>query len=100
MTKGTTPTYILSFKETIDFSTVVYWTVTMKQGTVIHNIDDPIVDAAESTLTIVLTQQQTLQFTTGEASLQVKGKFSDGTVFASDIQRVHVNPILDERVIQ
>ena len=100
MTKGTTPTYILSFKEEINFSEVTHWTVTMKQRNAIVNIDNPIVDVENSTLTVVLTQDQTLKFTTGDASLQVKGKFTNGTVFASDIQRVHVNPILDERVME
>ena len=64
------------------------------------SIDDPIVDAENSKLTITLTQEQTLGFQKGVANLQVRGVFADETAFASDICTVPINPVLDERVIE
>ena len=100
MTKGTAPSYILSFAEEIDFSAVTFFTVAIKQGSTLIKIDDPVIDTENKTLSVTLSQEQTLKLSSGEASLQVKGKFADGTIFASDIQKVPVNPILDERVIE
>ena len=79
---------------------VNYWTVAIKQGKTLLTIDDPEVDAENRTLSITLTQEQTKIFQVGEANIQVKGKFAEGTVFASDIAKVPVNTVLDERIIQ
>ena len=99
MTRGTTPTYIISFKEEIQFDSVDTWSVTLKQIPYELNIDDPVVDLVEKTLSVTLTQEQSLGFRKGNAELQVRGVFADGTAFASNIGCVPVNPILDERVL-
>ena len=100
MTKSTTPTYILEFDSEFTFDAVIFWTVALKQGKTLLTIDDPQVDTENKTLTITLTQEQTLSFQVGEANIQVKGKFADGTVFASEIEKVPVNTVLDERIIE
>lgn len=99
MTRGTTPTYTISFEEEIDFSSVTTWAVTLYQFGHTLTIEDPIVDLTENTLTITLTQEQTLLFQKGQASLQVRGVFGDGVAFASNIGCVPINPVLDERVL-
>ena len=99
MTRGTTPSYELSFKEQFDFAAVDIWSVTLKQWKTEVTIDDPEVDFENSKLTITLTQEQTLLFSKGTAELQVRGVFGDGTAFASDIACVPINPVLDERVL-
>ncbi len=99
MTRGTTPTYVISFNEDLDFSKVKLWSVSMEQYPYEINIDDPVVDAENKTLTVTLTQAQTLGFRKGEAKLQVRGVFVDDTAFASNIGCVTVCPILDERVL-
>lgn len=100
MTRGTTPTYIINFEETVDFSTVASWLVTFSQmGHELLSLDNPIVDLTENTLTITLTQEQTLLFQKGVASIQVRGMFGDGVAFASNIGCVPINPVLDERVL-
>lgn len=100
MTRGTTPSYIISFKEDIQFSDVSLWTVTLKQWQQSVQFDDPVVDLEEKTLTVTLTQEQTLGFQKGAVELQVRGLFADGTAFASNIGCVPINPILDERVLE
>lgn len=99
MTRGTTPTYIISFDETIDFSSVDTWLITLKQADAMLSINDPVVDVEEGTLSITLSQEQTLGFKSGQARLQVRGMFADEVAFASNICTVPINPILDERVI-
>ncbi len=99
MTRGTTPTYTISFEEEIDFASVASWIVTLYQFGHMLTIEDPIVDLTENTLTVTLTQEQTLMFQKGQASLQVRGMFGDGVAFASNIGCVPINPVLDERVL-
>lgn len=99
MTRGTTPSYIISFKEEIMFDSVEIWSVTLKQIPYELNIDNPEVDPVEKTLTVTLTQEQTLGFRKGMAELQVRGVFADGTAFASDIGCVPICPVLDNRVL-
>ena len=99
MTRGTTPSYEISFKETFDFAAVDIWSVTLKQWKTEITIDDPDIDYENSKLDITLTQEQTLQFAKGTAELQVRGVFGDGTAFASNIGCVPINPVLDERVL-
>lgn len=100
MTRGTTPSYIISFKEEIQFDDVTFWTVTLKQWQQSVKFDDPVVDLEEKTLTVTLTQEQTLGFSKGTAELQVRGVFADGTAFASNIGCVPINPVLDERILE
>lgn len=100
MTRGTTPSYIISFEEELDFTAVDLWTVTLKQFPTEVNIDNPYVDMEAKTLTVTLTQEQTLQFRNGKADLQVRGVFANGTAFASNIGCVPVCPVLDERVLE
>lgn len=100
MTRGTTPSYIISFNEEVDFEHVVLWSVTLKQWRQSLQFDDPVVDLEEKTLTVTLTQEQTLGFSKGTAEIQVRGVFADGAVFSSTIGCVPVNPILDERILE
>lgn len=99
MTRGTTPTYVISFEEDLDFSAVKLWSVTLEQYPYEVNLDEPEVDAENKTLTVTLTQEQSLGFRKGKAELQVRGVFTNGTAFASNIGCVPVCPVLDERVL-
>lgn len=100
MTRGTTPSYVITFEEELDFTAVDLWSVTLKQFPAEVNIDDPYVDMEAKSLTVTLTQEQTLQFRNGKADLQVRGVFANGTAFASNIGCVPVCPVLDERVLE
>ena len=99
MTRGTTPTYIIDFKEEIDFSSVTTWVVTLRQAGRKLSIEDPVVDLENRTIKVTLNQEQTLRFARGQAELQVRGVFADGTAFASDIGSVPINEVLDARII-
>ena len=103
MTRGTTPTYTIKIKGSIDFSEVDIFYVTVKQMSVsiTHTSEDDSVtlDAENNKVGIALTQEETLSFKEGTADLQIRGKFSDGTAFATVPKRVPVNRVLYEEVI-
>lgn len=103
MTQGTTPSYIFRFKRNLDFSEVALFQITLQSCRieVTHTSDDECVhvDAEQKTITLTLTQAETLQFKEGEAEVQVRGRFRDGTAFASKVYRVPVNRSLNKEVI-
>lgn len=99
MTRGTTPTYKLYFTDDIDLTQVTEWHVTLKQGHYAVDKTDVEIDAEEKTLSIFLTQAETLGFKDGDAEMQVRGKFANKIAFASKIVRVPVNRVLLEGVI-
>lgn len=104
MTRGTTPTYKITFEQDIDFSTVDAFYFTLKQSStakVTRKIsgDSPSIDAENRTIEWTLTQEETLKFKEGGAELQVRGKFKDDVAFATKVYRVPVNRILYDEVI-
>ena len=104
MTRGTTPTYTIKFQVTVDFEDVEVFYLTLKQSekrmvTKKIPVDDPAVNKEERTVEWTLTQMDTLKFKEGEAELQVRGKFTDNTAFATKVMRVPVNRVLDDEVI-
>ena len=100
MTRGSTPTYTISFEEEIDFDTVKTWSVAFEQGRNQLRLDSPEIDPEEKTLTVTLSQADTLRFADGEAKLQVRGVFYDDVAFVSDIVVVPVHPVIDERILK
>ena len=104
MTQGTTPSYIFRFKDkTIDFSEIDVFQITLKScsSEITHNSEEPCVsiDTEKKTISLTLTQEETLSFKEGEAEVQVRGRFFDGVAFASKVYRVPVNRSLNKEVI-
>lgn len=104
MTQGTTPSYIFALKDkTINFEDIEIFVITLKSCSfeVTHNSDEPCVtlDNEKKTITLTLTQQETLSFKEGEAEVQLRGKFIAGTAFASKVCRVPVERSLYKEVI-
>ena len=104
MTRGTTPSYRIKIKGTINYENVEAFYVTVKQKCVdvTHSTtetENPVEIDEDHRLLVTLTQEETLKFEDGEADLQVRGKFEDGTAFASAVVRVPVKRVLHEGVI-
>lgn len=98
MTRGTTPTYKVKFVDEIDFLDVETFYATLKQSDVAKvTRKDPEIE--DNTLIFTLTQEETLKFKEGEAELQIRGKFNDGTAFTTKVIRVPVNRVLYSEVI-
>jgi hypothetical protein len=93
MTRGTTPSYIITIKDLDDLAGN-HVEVDIKQGAALLQFEDDDVIIDENTIKITLTQEQTLTLSAGSAKLQVRGIRQEGTVWASSIITVPVNPIL------
>lgn len=98
MTRGTTPSYIITIKDLDDLAGN-HVEVDIKQGAALLQFEDDDVIIDENTIKITLTQEQTLTLSAGSAKLQVRGIRQDGTAWASNIITVPVNPILRAGVI-
>lgn len=99
MRRGTTPT--LTCKIDGADLTDCHIFITLRQGGYELDIEDPEVVATETgcTITVILTQEQTLKFKAGIVEVQIRWITSDGTALATNIQEVEVYKILKQGVI-
>lgn len=99
MTRGTTPSYVITIKgmDSLDGMSIE---VDIKQGSALIKFDKDEVVIDEDTISISLTQEQTLTLSTGTAKLQVRGITQSGIAWASNIVTIPVNPILRAGVIE
>ena len=97
--RGTTPTNV--FNVNVDLRDVedILITYSQKGKPVINKtIDD--VEITEESLTVTLTQTETLKLDhVYDVQIQIRALFDDGTAIASDIISVDVGAILYEGVI-
>ena len=102
MRRGTTPTIIINVTgEDFEDSTLY---VTLEQGCfeMTKSGTDVEVTPTEtgSTVSIYLSQEETLMFAPGKASIQIRWINSGGMAQASPIKNIEINPILLEGVIE
>ena len=100
--RGTTPTIILSVKnKDFDMSTISICHVTIQNdnGKNKKVFENPIIDVENKTISVELTQQDTLDYEYGNINLQVKIKLTSGRVIASRIIVTTMNRILEETVL-
>lgn len=102
MIKGTTPK--LQFKLPIDTSTIIAAEVMLqyvdnhKEITIVKKLDECEVGA--NTITATLTQEETLALPAPATALvQLRVMTNDGTVLATDVQKVFIKTLLKEGVI-
>lgn len=95
MKRGTTPTN--TFTVDVDLTNAKALFITYKQGgrvAVEKRIDD--VEITAKTLTVNLTQKDTLKFNSGNVDIQIRARLIGGEALASDIMTVPVEAILKE----
>jgi hypothetical protein len=102
MRRGTTPTIVITVTgEDFDGSTLY---VTIEQGALelTKTGSDVTVTPTEtgSTVSLYLTQEETLMFGKGKASIQIRWINGSGVAQASPIRTIDVSPILLEGVIE
>lgn len=102
MIKGTTPTYILKIDDNVDFTTFEYIEVTIRQRTVLvrKTGEDVKINAEAKTVSVSLTQEETLKFDhQSPALIQIRIKDKNDKVFSHPPIEISVIPCLSGEVI-
>lgn len=97
MRRGTTPTILIRVNGTNFAGSNLYVTIEQKEHELTKSGEDVIVTPNGETSAVVevyLTQQETLAFNSGSASIQIRWINEAGVAQASPIKRISINPIL------
>ncbi len=101
MYRGTTPTLIYNINSNLDLNGMLQIWVTLK--TLMYektfSKDDIIVNNENKTLTIELSQEDTLNFYGSNVETQVRFLDSNRKAYASNIKKIILDNILKEGVI-
>ena len=104
--RGTTPTLTFNVKnEQMDLTEIaeVWITFKTKPGIKLkektYDINDVTIDAVEKTITLSLSQEDTLDFADSNMFVQVRLRMNDDMAFASAIIETSIGHILKEGVI-
>lgn len=103
MIRGTTPTLTFKINTDLDFSLIEKAEITfrsvngMKEKT--WDESDLGIDPEEKTMTLTLSQDDTLYFNVGEIDIQLRIKLNNDMVYASKIVTSTLDRILKEGVI-
>ena len=98
MRRGTTPT--ITYNVDVDLTSAVELYVTLKEGGLVvieKSIDD--IEVTDKTITITLSQEETLKLDPGQVLMQIRAKMPDGSALASNIMTGDVEQILKNGVI-
>lgn len=100
MTRGTTPTITLTL-ETMDLTSLksVYVTFCQFGKMLTKQSGDEGVDITEHTVSVSLSQEETLRFTPGTVEVQLRGLTNGGDAFATNVAKVAVKEVLLKEVI-
>ena len=98
MRRGTTPTNTFTSDLDLSEAEVVYITYEQDGATIIEkNRDDITFDTEASTMSVMLTQAETLALSSNtNVSVQVRARFSDGKAVGSNIVIAPVSRILKD----
>lgn len=103
--RGTTPTLVFNVKNDIDLDTIeVLWiTFRPKNGTNLkektYDLDDVVIDSAKRTITLNLTQEDTLAFAGDTMLVQIRARLTNDVAYASAIMEINIDRILKAGVI-
>lgn len=95
MYRGTTPINI--FRTDVDLTNASVLFITYKQhdkDILEKSIDDVVIE--KDTIMVRLSQRETLLFSEGIVTIQIRAKFPDGSVIASNLIRTNAREILKE----
>ena len=100
MVQATTPTFILTLPDTVDLSEVSHLYFTIEQNKTIVKKQDQDLTVDGQTVQVFLSQQETLQFKTGTANIQLNWTYGNGARGCSNIVQVHVDENLLKKVVE
>ena len=101
MYRGTTPTIIFRVKSGLDLSKMKQIWVTMQNAVseITFDKNDIAVNSEEGTITLELSQEDTLAFCSGVVKTQVRFLDENDRAYASNIRNLEMGNILKEGVI-
>lgn len=100
--RGTTPTIIITVQTEIDLHQVSeVWIYISQQNKVKvdKQLEDTTFDYEERTMTVTLSQDDTLALKEGDALFQIRLLLMDGTALATLASKVDVKPVYKQGVI-
>lgn len=98
MKRGTTPTIVITVTGCdMGLFDRVYIAIQQNGNTIVKKMEDVRIEG--NTVTLTLTQEETLSLQTGDVQIQMRARTGDGTAVASEIRTVPVDRILQEGVI-
>lgn len=99
MYQATTPTFVLTLPNTVDLTEAETVMFSLRQGFyALDKIGSDLTVEAQ-TVSVYLTQAETLALKSGLAQMQLNWTYSDGSRACSDIVNVSINPNLYKAVI-
>ena len=98
MYQATTPTIVLTLPQTVDLTQAHTVIFSMRQGST--NMQKTITDAEAHSVSVYLTQADTLGLSNGVARIQLNWTYADGSRACTNIVGINVTPNLLRRVIE
>ena len=100
MVQATTPTFVLTLPETVDLTEPSHFYFTLTQGNVrIEKADSDLVIDGQ-TISVYLSQAETLTLTPGMVKLQLNWTYANGSRACSNIVSVQVTENLLKEVVE
>lgn len=103
MYRGTTPTIVFNVNESFDLSSVAELWITLKNkiNERTFTLNEASINDEEHTITIMLTQEDTLAFKVlDKCEAQIRFLDDEGLAYASNIVTLDIKRILKEGVIE
>lgn len=100
MVQATTPTFVLTLPDTVDLSQAanIYFSLRQKNVIIEKTDDDLTVDG--QTVSVYLSQAETLQLVPGAAQIQLNWTYANSARACSNIVSVQVTENLLKEVVQ
>lgn len=101
MYRGTTPTIILELDTELSLANLAEMWVTFKTSTVsvTKTLEEVIIDDTLKTVTVILSQEETLKLYNGDCEVQIRFRDENDKAHVTDIGNLDVGRILKEGVI-
>lgn len=100
MYRGTTPSISFKINTDLDLTTISECWVTFKahigNKEKTFDISDLIINPEEKTITVSMSQDETLFFNTGTIDIQIRLRTNDDLAYASDIKEIRMKKILKD----
>jgi hypothetical protein len=101
MYRGTTPTIVLELDTEVSLVNLAEMWVTFKTSTVevTKLLEDVIIDDTLKTVTVMLSQEETLKLYNGRGSVQIRFRDENDLAYVTEIADLNIGKILKEGVI-